>query len=98
MSNILTILVSLMVYFVSHSFSLLLDLAARFNDMIVVFFTRFLQLLFPPMEPLNIKDIIWSYTNFSINYLLSNTLYALIYLVIILYFTVSIFNRKKFEN
>lgn len=98
MSNILTILVSIMVYFLSHSFSLLLDLAARFKDIMLIFFTKSLQLLFPPMEALNIKDVIGSYTNFGAMYFLSNTLYAIIYLAIIIYFTVMIFNRKKFEN
>ena len=98
MSNILTILVSLMVYFLSHSFSLLLDLAVRFKDTVVLFFTKFLQLLFPPMEALNTKDIIWSYTDFWIMYFVFNSFYAIFYLAIILYLTVIIFNRKKFES
>ena len=98
MSNILTIMVSLMVYFLSHSFSLLLDLAVRFKDTIVIFFTKFLQLLFPPLEALNIKDVIWSYTDFWTMYFVLNSFYAIAYLTIILYFTVVIFNRKKFEN
>ena len=98
MSNILTILVSIMVYFLSHSFSLLLDLASRFNDMVIIYFTKIFQLMFPPMEALNIKDVIWSYTNFWAMYFLWNTVYSIAYLAIILYFSVLIFNRKKFEN
>jgi len=98
MSNILTILVSLMVYFLSHSFSLILDMASRTKDAVIIAFTKGLQLLFPPMEALNIKDVIWSYTNFGAMYFISNTLYAIFYLIIILYFSVKIFNRKKFEN
>jgi hypothetical protein len=98
MSNILTILVSLMVYFLSHSFSLILDMASRTKDIIIIWFVKWLQLLFPPMEALNIKDVIWSYNNFSSMYFISNTMYAIFYLLIILYLSVKIFNRKKFEN
>jgi len=98
MSNILTILVSTMVYFVGHSFSLMLDMASRTKDTIIIGLTKGLQLIFPPMEALNIKDVIGSYSNFWSMYFLTNTLYAIFYLLIILYFTVKIFNRKKFEN
>jgi len=98
MSNILTILVSLMIYFLSHSFSIIIDIASRTKDTIIIGFSKWLQLLFPPFEALNIKDIIWSYSNFSAMYFISNTLYAIFYLLIILYFTVKIFIRKKFEN
>ena len=98
MSNILTILVTLMIYFLSHSFSILLDIANRTKDQIVIYFTQWLQLLFPPFEALNIKDVIWSFTNFSAWYLFANIIYAIVYLSIILYFTILIFNRKKFEN
>jgi hypothetical protein len=58
MSNILTILVSLSIYFLSQSYSILLDMANRSKDIIVIKFTEILQLLFPPFEALNIKDLI----------------------------------------
>jgi len=98
MSNILTILVSLMVYFLSHSFSLIIDMANRTKDAIIIWFVNWLQLLFPPFEALNIKDVIWSYNNFPAVYFVSNTAYSIFYLLIILYFSVKIFNRKKFES
>lgn len=98
MSNILTILVTLMIYFLSHSFSILLDIANRTWNIIAFYFTEWLQLLFPPYEALNIKDFIWSFQNFSINYFLFNTFYSIAYLIIILYLTIIIFNKKKFEN
>jgi len=97
MSNMLTILVALMVYFLSHSFSLLLTMAERTQNNIVVYFTQGLQLLFPPLESLNIKDVIGSFSQFSINFFVFNTFYSIVYLAIILIFTVLIFNRKKFE-
>ena len=98
MSNILTILTTLMIYFLSHSFSALIDMINRFQSEILTRLVNFLQLLFPPFEYLNIKDVIWSFTNFHINYFLFNSFYSIVYLLIILYFTVLIFNRKKFEN
>ncbi|MDP2090390.1 MAG: ABC transporter permease [Candidatus Gracilibacteria bacterium] len=98
MSNILTILVSLMIYFLSHSFSILQDIAYKTGNVVAVYFTKGLQLLFPPFEALNIKDIIGSFENFHLNFFLFNSAYSIVYLTIILFFTIQIFNRKKFEN
>lgn len=98
MSNMLTILVSLSIYFLSHSFSVILDIANRLNNFVLFYFSKFLQLLFPPFEALNIKDVIGSFSNFSASYLALNSFYSIVYLSIILLFTVIIFNKKKFEN
>lgn len=98
MSNILTILVSLMIYFLSHSFSLLLDLAQRTKISFLSYFFKFIQLLFPPFEALNLKDFIWSFSDFKPLYFLFNSAYSIAYLCIILFFTIIIFNIKKFEN
>jgi len=98
MSNILTILVSILIYFLSHSFSLLITMAERTKNEIILYFTQGLQLLFPPLEVINIKDVIGSFSNYSFNFFLFNTFYSLVYLIIILVFTVIIFNRKKFER
>lgn len=97
MSNMLTILVALMVYFLSHSFSLLLTMAERTKSEIVVNVTQWVQLLFPPMEALNTKDVIWTFSDFSVSFFLLNSLYSIIYLALILVVTVLIFDRKKFE-
>ncbi len=98
MSNMLTILIALMVYFISHSFSVILDIANKTESAVAVYFTEWLQLLFPPFWALNIKDVIWSFTSFSSNFFLFNTIYSIVYLAFILFFTILIFNRKKFEN
>lgn len=98
MSNILTILVALMVYLLSHSYSLLLDLAIRTKNTVIIYFTQGLQLLFPPLEALNTKDFIGTFESFGFLYFASNTLYSVIYLAIILFFGVLIFNKKRFEN
>lgn len=98
MSNILTIIVSIMIYLVSHSFSLLLDLVLRTKIIFLEFWTKLLQLLFPPFEALNTKDYIGNFAKFDISFFLQNIAYSLFYLALILFFTILIFNKKKFEN
>ncbi len=98
MSNILTILVSVMIYFISHSFSLLLDLVWATKNIIIIDSLRVFQLIFPPFEALNIKDVIWSFTDFNVLFFALNTFYSITYLLLIITFTILIFNNKKFEN
>lgn len=98
MSNILTILISLMIYVISHGFSLLLDVFSRMENTIALYSVKVFQLLFPPFEALNTKDVIGTFQNFSIQFMAFNTIYSFLYLLIILFFTVIIFERKKFED
>lgn len=98
MSNILTILVAIMVYFLSHSFSLLLDLVHRLGNVVAIYFTKWLQLLFPPLESLNTKDLIWSFEVMTPHIYLYTSLYSLAYIFLALFFSVIIFNRKNFER
>ncbi len=97
MSNMLTITVSLMVYFLSHSFGNIIDMAVRSKSIVFENFTRGLQLLFPPFEAMNIKDLIGSFDKFTTQFYLMNSFYAVAYAALIIYLTVLIFNRKKFE-
>jgi len=98
MSNMLTILVSMMIYFLSHSFSLLITMAERTKNELIIYSAKWLQLLFPPFEAINIKDKIGIFKDYSINFFLFNTFYSLVYLAILLTFAVIIFDRKKFER
>lgn len=98
MSNMLTIIVSILIYLSWHSFWLILDLANRMQSTIILNFTRILQLLFPPFEALNLKDYIWSFAVFWAKYFFVNLSYAVAYLIVILFITVVIFNKKKFDN
>jgi len=97
-SNILTVLVSLMLYFLSHNFSLVLDLVYQKWNNLAIFFTKWLQLLFPPFDALNTKDVVQTFSNFDLNFFLFNSFYSLFYIFIIMLFTILIFNKKKFEN
>jgi hypothetical protein len=64
----------------------------------MIYFTKGLQLLFPPFEALNTKDVIWSFQNFNLMYYFSNTIYSIVYFWFIVLFSILIFNRKKFES
>jgi len=71
------------------------------GNMITILVARFTQagqLFFPPFEALNTKDLIGVFHSFWASYYISNGLYAIIYTILLLWFTVLIFNRKKFEN
>ena len=98
MSNMLTIIVSVLVYFVSHSLTLVLDMVRRTQNEIAIYASKWLTLVFPPLEAINIKDFIGSFRDFSAVYLLSNMAYSFFYIVVIMFFAVVIFNRKKFEG
>lgn len=98
MSNILTILISLMIYVISHSYSLLLDLFLRLQNTVVSYAIKGLQLVFPPLEALNTKDVIGTWELFPLSYFFYNTFYSLLYILILLFFAVHIFHNKKFED
>lgn len=96
MSNMLTIIVSMMLYFISHSLNLILDMLARTKNEILFILGRLFAILFPPLEALNTKDFI-GFKDFDTSYLLLNTAYGIWYLCFLLFFSVLIFNRKNFE-
>ena len=97
-SNILTILVSLMVYIISHGFSLFLDLFYHMKNIVATYTVQTLQLFFPPLEALNTKDLIGSFETITFQFIAFNIVYSFLYILIILFFAVLIFERKKFEN
>ena len=97
-SPILTIFITIMVYLIAHSFSVLISLFQSFQYNSLAIWVWFVQLAFPPFEALNIKDTIGTFITFSGMYFVQNIAYAIVYLAVILVFTCLIFNKKKFEN
>ena len=91
-------MISLMIYVISHGFSLLLDMFHRLENIYVSYSVQAIQLLFPPLEALNTKDVIGTSQTFGNMYFLYNTVYGVLYLSLILFFTTLIFNKKKFED
>ncbi|MDP5038863.1 MAG: ABC transporter permease [Candidatus Gracilibacteria bacterium] len=98
MSTILTILVSFLLYFVSHSFGLLIEMFTRLDISFLLYFIKTLQVLFPPFEALNLKDYIGYDIKFTNFYYIINSIYSIFYIFVILFLTSVIFNNKKFEN
>lgn len=98
MSNIMTIMISLMVYLIAHNYGLMIDMFSRFEGWISLKLIKILELIFPPMQALNIKDVIGSFSDFSVNFFLFNSFYSFLYITILLFFAVQIFSRKTFEN
>lgn len=93
----LTIFLSLMIYIIAHSFSLILVMFGRMGEML--FYTiQAIQLLFPPLEALNVKDVIGSFEVLPLSYFLFNTFYTLTYIGVLIFLTVLIFSRKNFEE
>lgn len=97
MSPMLTIIVSLMIFIISHSFSLLLTMLWRVSEVLFIL-VQWVQLAFPPLEALNIKDIIGTFEVLPPLYFISNTFYTFTYISLLLFFTVWIFSRKNFEE
>ena len=97
MNPMLTIILSLMIYIISHSFSLLLAMFGRISELFFMLI-QWTQMLFPPFEALNTKDVIGTFEALPPLYFLSNTFYTVSYIAILLFFTVLIFSRKNFEE
>ncbi len=98
MGNMMTIMVSLMVYLISHSFSLLIDIFSKLQDGAWLMAIKVFQIIFPPLQAMNIKDVIGSFQDFALNYFLFNSVHAMIYIMVLLFFTVQIFQKKTFEE
>lgn len=97
-SSILSIVLTILIYFISHSITSIYDMAINMKSMFMVNISRFFYIIFPPFEALNLKSAILSNVKISPVFLMANTFYAVLYIVIILGFTIVIFNRKTFEN
>jgi hypothetical protein len=98
MSNIFTIATTLLVYILAHSYSIILDLVFKWGNSVLITTTKIWGLLFPPFEALNTKDVIWSFSDFSIWFFLQNGFYSIVYFAILVFFSILIFNKKKFEG
>ena len=98
MGNMMTILVSLMVYVIAHSYSLILDLFFQMKSPAGVLFAKVLQIIFPPLQALNTKEFIGSFSDISAQYFIVNSLFAILYIGAILWCSSVIFSRKTFED
>lgn len=97
-SALLAILITLGVYVISHTVSPMIDAAIRGGNAVFLRFSQVLYLLFPNFEGLNYpKNVIGTPELISTTNILANAGHAILYVAIILLFTVLIFNSKTFE-
>lgn len=97
-SSILSIVLTILIYFISGSISSIMDVAFNSKSWILYIISRVLYIVFPPFEALNLKSLILSQVPVNSVFVLLNSVYAIIYIILILTFTILIFNRKTFEN
>lgn len=97
MWSLMTIIVTVLIYLLGHSFSIILDLAYKSWNTIIIYLSKWIWILLPKFEALNTKDIIWTFSNFSNLYFLWNFWASIIYIVLLLIFTNLIFSKKDFE-
>lgn len=98
MSNMLTMIVAFVSYIIGSSFTIIQDMVQKTWNEALILFTRWVATIFPPFEALNLKDMIWWVIEISNSYLFMNTFYSVVYLSLIMFVTVLLFNRKKFEG
>ena len=97
-SPLLSILITLGIAIISHSITAIIDIASRSGNHLMYYFGKFLLIIFPNFEALNVKSIIGTPVVLSWQYLSLNTLHAFLYLAVVLILAATIFNRKTFEN
>ncbi len=97
-SPLLSILLVMGVYIIGHSVTTMTDMAIRSGNQILFYFSKFLMIVFPNFEALNIKSAIGTPIVFGPSFFALNIVHAGLYLAVILTFAVIIFNRKTFEN
>ncbi|MDD5376513.1 MAG: ABC transporter permease subunit [Candidatus Gracilibacteria bacterium] len=97
-SPLLSILLVMGVYIISHSVTTMTDMAIRSGNRMLFYFSKILMVIFPNFEALNIKSIIGTPVVLHPSFFAINILHALLYLAVMLTFAVLIFNRKTFEN
>lgn len=96
MWSLMTIIASILIYLLWQSFSVILDLAYKSWNEIIIFLSKWLWIIIPKFEALNTKDYIWTFSDFSNTFLFSNLAVALLYIIVLIIFTNIIFLKKEF--
>ena len=97
MWSFMTIIVTVLIYLLWHSYSLVLNLAYKWENTFIIYLSKWIWILFPQFEALNTKDLIWNFTNLSNTLLFTNLSVSLIYIAVLIILTNLIFSKKTFE-
>ncbi|MBS8121610.1 ABC transporter permease [Candidatus Vampirococcus lugosii] len=101
-SPFISLLISICVYTISHSTSFvkfyLIELSKIDKDSIQYYLVNVVYYLFPNFQDLSMKEFLLSpnLSYYSPLHILSSVFVSLIYIVIILFFAILIFNKKEF--
>ena len=97
-SSLLSILLTVGVYLIGHAIAPMIDTAIRSGNTVFLRFSQALYALFPNFEALSYpKNIIGTPQTLDMPVFFFTASHALVYLAVILLFTILIFNRKTFE-
>ena len=97
-SSMGAILVSIGVYIVAHGTYEMIEIARLSKNLTLTYLATGVAVVFPNFEALNLKGFIHNPEIVTPAFLAWNGLYALVYLALIVAFTIFIFRRKTFEN
>ena len=97
MWSFMTIIVTVLIYLLWHSYSLVLNLAYKWENTFIIYLSKWIWILFPQFEALNTKDLIWNFTNLSNTLLFTNLSVSLLYIAVLIILTNLIFSKKTFE-
>ncbi|MBF0913894.1 ABC transporter permease subunit [Candidatus Gracilibacteria bacterium] len=96
MGSLMTIIASILIYLLGQSFSVILDLAYKSGNEIIIFLSKGLGIIIPKFEALNTKDYIGTFSDFSNTFLFSNLAVTLLYIIVLIILTNIIFSKKEF--
>ena len=97
LNQTLSIIVSLSIYVAGHSLTGLTELSFVKNNAILKIGAEITQFTLPNFSKLNIKDFVIYKDSLPLHFLFSATLYAFLFILLLLGITIFIFNRKSLD-
>ena len=98
MSPLLSILVTVGVYVASHGISTVVDMATQKHELAIIWGASVFGAILPPLEGLNLKAFVATQASLSLSQIFISYATGIGYLLVILWATVLIFNKKTFER
>ncbi len=97
-SPILSMFCTIATYFIGHNAYAILDFSARKGSIFFEWMGRITITLFPNLEALNLKNYVATGIPFDIRYWSLGYATAVLYIIVILYLGVLLFNKKSFDT
>ena len=97
-SPLLAILVTLAIYISAHGVSTVVDVALQKHEIALVYIASVFAAILPPLEGLNLKTVLATQIDIPFLQILISYGIGLLYLAVILWATILLFNKKTFER